>query len=63
MNNSESSSSTVPQTVTLLPPPDKQPFGAEQVLFRDIKTCAKDESEIEYKDIAYFIEGNAFYLL
>ncbi|KJG63351.1 hypothetical protein C0W52_05200 [Photobacterium kishitanii] len=63
MNNSESSSSTAPQTVTLLPPPDKQPFGAEQVLFHNIKTCAKDVSEIEYKDIAYFIEGNAFYLL
>ena len=50
--------------VISLPPADEQPIGAEQNLFpSNIITCEKDTTSKKYKDIAYFVEGNAFYLL
>ncbi|PST95986.1 hypothetical protein C9I87_05430 [Photobacterium iliopiscarium] len=64
MNNSDSTSSIEDRKVTQLPPSDKQPIGADQILFpSNIRTCSKDTSNKEYEDIAYFIEGKAFYLL
>ncbi|KJG19256.1 hypothetical protein UB37_19215 [Photobacterium iliopiscarium] len=64
MNNSDSTSSTEDRKVTQLPPSDKQPIGADQILFpNNMRTCSKDTSNKEYEDIAYFIEGKAFYLL
>lgn len=59
---SDDSSANYP--VVILPAADKQPIGAEQNLFpKHIMTCEKESKVKKYKDIAYFIEGDAFYLM
>ncbi len=59
-----SDDSSANYSVVILPAADKQPIGAEQNLFpKHIMTCKKESKVKKYKDIAYFIEGDAFYLM